>query len=166
MQEAIMKHICLTAMLVIAASPFAARDASAQTATQTVSYEVTAINEISVAGSPSLVISTATAGSAPTAATASGTYAITTNETNRKVTAEIDANMPSGVNLSVVLAAPTGGTSAGAVTLSTTAQDVVTGVSNVNESGLSIGYTLGATVAAGVVPAANTTVTYTVTAGA
>jgi hypothetical protein len=161
-----MKPIRYAAALALAASAFAARDASAQTATQTVSYEVTAINEISVAGSPSLVINDATAGSGLTSASASGTYAITTNETNRKVTAQIDSNMPSGVTLSVTLAAPTGGTSTGAVTLSTTAQDVVTGVSNVNQSGLSISYGLAATVAAGVVAAGNRTVTYTITAGA
>lgn len=161
-----MKTIRYAAALALAASAFAARDASAQTATQTVGYEVTAINEISVAGSPSLVINDATPGSGLTSASASGTYAITTNETNRKVTAQIDTNMPSGVTLSVTLAAPTGGTSTGAVTLSTTAQDVVTGVSNVNQSGLSISYGLAATVAAGVVAAGNKTVTYTITAGA
>lgn len=161
-----MNSIRYAAALVLAASVFAARDASAQTATQTVSYEVTAINEISVSGSPSMVINDATPGSGLTSTTASGTYAITTNETNRKVTAEIDTNMPSGVTLSVTLAAPNGGTSTGAVTLSTTPQDVVTGVSNVNQSGLSISYGLSATVAAGVVAAGNRTVTYTITAGA
>ena len=161
-----MKTIRYAAALALAASAFAARDASAQTATQTVSYEVAAINEISVSGSPSLLINDATPGSGLTSATAGGTYAITTNQTNRKITAEIDSNMPAGVTLSVSLAAPSGGTSAGAVTLSTTAQDVVTGVSNVNQSGLSISYGLSATVAAGVVPAGNRTVTYTITAGA
>ncbi|HEX2080170.1 MAG TPA: hypothetical protein VHG08_20885 [Longimicrobium sp.] len=161
-----MQYVRHAAVLAIAAAAFAAPGAHAQTATQTVSYEVTAINEISVTGSPSLVINDATAGSGLTSATASGTYAITTNQTNRKITAQLDTNMPSGVTLAVTLAAPTGGTSAGAVSLSTTAQDVVTGVSNANQSGLSIGYTLSATVAAGVVPAGNRTVTYTITAGA
>lgn len=161
-----MKYLRHAAVLAVAAAAFAAPRAHAQTATQTVSYEVTAINEISVTGSPSLVINDATAGSGLTSATASGTYAVTTNQTNRKITAQLDTSMPAGVTLSVALAAPTGGTSAGVVSLSTTAQDVVTGVSSVNESGLSIGYTLSATVAAGVVPAGNRTVTYTITAGA
>lgn len=161
-----MKSIRYAAALALAAAAFGARDASAQTATQTVSYEVAAVNEISVSGSPSLVINSATAGSGLSSASASATYAITTNETNRKVTAQIDSNMPSGVTLSVTLDAPTGGTSAGAVNLSTTAQDVVTGVSSINQSGLSITYGLSATVAAGVVAADNKTVTYTITAGA
>ncbi len=161
-----MKVLQIAATLAIAASVFAARDASAQTATQTVSYEVAAVDQISVSGSPSLVVNTATAGSALTSASASGTYAVTTNGTGRKITASLDSNMPSGVALTVSLGAPTGATSAGTVTLSTTAQDVVTGITTVNESGLSIGYGLSATVAAGVVPAGNKTVTYTITAGA
>ncbi|MBB4635439.1 hypothetical protein [Longimicrobium terrae] len=161
-----MTSIRFAAAFAVAAAALAARDASAQTATQTVSYEVSAVNEISVSGSPSLVISAATAGSGLTSASASGTYAITTNETDRKITAEIDSDMPSGVTLSVSLAAPSGATSAGAVTLSSTAVDVVTGVSTVNQSGLNITYGLSATVSAGVVSAGNRTVTYTITAGA
>ena len=161
-----MKAAQFASALVLAVSVIAARDASAQTATQTVSYEVAAVDQISVSGSPSLVVNAATAGNALTAATASGTYAVTTNGSDRKITASIDSNLPTGVTLTVTLGAPTGATSAGAVTLSTTAQDVVTGISTVNESGLSIDYGLSASITAGVVPAGNRTVTYTVTAGA
>lgn len=161
-----MKALHFAATLAIAAAGFAATDASAQTATQSVSYEVAAVDQISVAGSPSLVVNSATAGSGLTSATAAGTYAVTTNGTNRKITASIDSNMPSGVTLTVSLGAPTGATSAGTVTLSTTAQDVVTGITTVNQSGLSIGYGLAADITAGVVPAGNKTVTYTITAGA
>jgi hypothetical protein len=154
------------ALAIASASLIGARTAQAQTATQTVSYEVAAVNEISVSGSPSLVINAGTAGSGLTSATASGTYAITTNETNRKITAELDSDLPSGVTLAVTLAAPSGATSTSAVNLSTTAKDVVSGVSTLSASGLSISYELSATVAAGVVPAGNRTVTYTIVAGA
>lgn len=140
--------------------------AHAQTATQDVTLEVQAIDQLAFTGSPSLVISSATAGSAPTSATANATYAITTNETDRKITAEIDSDTPSGVTLSASLAAPSGATSAGAVQLSTTAQDVVTGIGTVNASGLNVTYTLSATSAAGVVPSTTRTVTYTIVAGA
>ena len=157
-----LKYTAAAALLV----PAFAGTAAAQTATQSVSYEVQAINQISVTGSPSLVISTATAGSAPTSASASGSYAITTNETGKKITAQIDSDMPTGVTLTVNLAAPGGGTSAGAVVLSTTPVDAVTGISTVSQSGLSVGYGLSATVAAGVVPAGSRTVTYTITVGA
>lgn len=136
-------------------------------ATQTVTYEVQAINELSVsAATASLTVNSATAGAAPNVATdATTSYAITTNETNRKITGAINSNMPSGVTLSVTLAAPTGGTSAGKQALSTTAVDLVTGIATLNESGKSISYELAATAAAGVVASATKTVTLTITAG-
>ena len=153
-------------LLAIALVVGTAAVARAQTGTQDLNSEVQAINRISLSGSPSLVISTAAAGSAPTSATANATYAITTNETDRKITAQLDVDAPAGVAISVSLAAPSGGTSAGAVQLSTTAQDVVTGISTVNASGLNVTYSLTATAAAGVVPAFTRTVTYTITGGA
>jgi len=153
------------AAIAAGAVSFTASQAEAQSATQNVSYEVQAVNTISVSGSPSLTISAAVAGSAPTSATASGTYAITTNESNQKITAAIDAAMPSGVTLAVLLGAPAGA-SASSVNLSTTAQNAVTGISTLNASGLSVGYTLSATAAAGVVAQGTRTVTYTIVAGA
>jgi hypothetical protein len=144
----------------------ATASASFAQATQDVSYEVQAINELSFSGAPSLVINSATAGSAPTSATASASYAITTNETNRKITASIGSAMPNGVTLTVALDAPGVGTSAGAVTLSTTAADVVTGISTAEASNVAVSYGLSATTAAGVIPAGTATVTYTILAGA
>lgn len=137
------------------------------TAQQTVTYEVSAINELSVSSpTVSLTVNAATAGSAPTAASDSSTsYAITTNESNRKITGILNTAMPSGVSLSASLAAPTGATSVGPVALTGTAQDLVTGISTLNESGKVITYNLSATSAAGVVPSASKTVTLTVTAG-
>ncbi|MEI9894765.1 MAG: hypothetical protein WDN28_12980 [Chthoniobacter sp.] len=137
------------------------------TAEQVVTYEVQAINELSVsAGTATLTVNSATAGSAPNVATDTTTsYAITTNETNRKITGALSANMPTGVVLSATLAAPTGATSGGKLALSTTAADLVTGVATLNESGKGISYELSATSAAGVVPSATKTVTLTITAG-
>lgn len=159
-----MKTLRFAAPAAALLAAFAGR-ASAQ-ATQDVSFEVQAISELSFSGSPSLVISAATAGSAPTSASASATYAVTTNETNRKITAQLDADMPAGVTLLVTLAAPAGATSAGAVSLGTTPVDVVTGIGTLNASGLGVSYSLTATSAAGVVPADTRTVTYTIVAGA
>ncbi len=139
--------------------------AQAQTATQSGGIQVASINRISVAGSPSLVVNTAVAGSQPTQATASGTYAITTNDTSRIVTVEIDSNMPANTTLKITMAAPSGGSSAGAITLSDTPQNAVTGFGMVIGSGLSIGYTLDATVAAGLLAATTRTVTFTIIAG-
>jgi hypothetical protein len=141
-----------------------AGEASAQTAT--VTYEVSAINEMSLASSTaSLTVSSATAGSAPDDATSATTWAITTNETSTKVTGEIDQAMPTGVTLAAQLAAPAGATSAGSVGLGIVAADLVTGITALNESGLALDYTLSATAAAGVIASDTRTVTYTVVAG-
>lgn len=140
---------------------------AANTAQQTVTYEVTAINEISVSADPgNLVVNTATAGSQPTADTdATTTWAVTTNESTKKMTGSINTDMPANTTLEVNLTAPTGGSSQGDVTLSTTDGDLVTAISTVAESGLTITYTLSATIAAGVVAQAQKTVTLTLTDG-
>jgi hypothetical protein len=136
--------------------------------TQTVTYAVSAINEISVSGNPgALTVAMATAGSAPNAVTdATTTYAITTTEVTRKITGAINTDMPAGVTLSVTLAAPAGATSAGKKALTSVATDLVTAISKLNESAKTITYELSATSAAGVVPSATKTVTLTITAGA
>lgn len=143
----------------------AASAAAGQTASQVVTFQVDAINQISFAGSPSLVINTATAGSDPSSASAAATWAVTTNQSGAKITASIGSALPAGVTLSVNLTAPTGGTSAGAQALGTTSIDLVTGITKVAQSALSVGYSLSATAAAGVVASTTRTVTYTITGG-
>jgi hypothetical protein len=142
-----------------------AMPAAAQTATQTVTFQVDAINQIAFSGSPSLVINTATAGTDPSNATAAGTWAVTTNQTGAKITASIGSNMPSGLTLSVNVSAPSVGTSTGSQSLSTTAVDVVTGITKHAQNGMSVSYSLSATAAAGVVSSTSRTVTYTITGG-
>lgn len=140
--------------------------ASAQTtATQTITFQVDAINQIAFSGSPSLVISTASAGSAPTSVNAAATWAVTTNQTGSKITASINSPMPAGLTLSANLAAPAGASSAGSLSLGTTAVDLVTSITKVAQSAMSVTYTLGATPAAGVVSSTTRTVTYTITGG-
>lgn len=154
----------LAALLVIGA--LIGSSAGAQTATQTVTFQVDAINQVAVTGTPSLSVNTATAGSAPTAASYStGTWAITTNQTGSKVTGSIGVAMPTGVTLSANLSTPSGGTSAGAVSLGTVAADLVTGITKLNAASLGLTYTLNATAAAGVVASTTRTVTFTVTGG-
>ena len=85
-----------------------------------------------------------------------------TGRSNRKITAAIDTDMPAGVALTTTVAAPSGsGVSAGAKTLSETAQDVVTGISLLNETGIPMSYSLSATSAAGTLTGSRT-VTYTI----
>ena len=152
----------LATMALTAAVAGAAR---AQTATQSVTFQVDAINQIAFSGSPSLVINTATAGSAPTSASAAATWAVTTNQTGAKITASIGSAMPAGLTLQVNVSAPAGATSAGAQTLSTTAIDVVTGITKLAQSAIAVNYSLAATAAAGVVSSTSRTVTYTITGG-
>jgi hypothetical protein len=139
----------------------------AQTATQTVTYQVTAINQISITGAaPTLIVNTAVAGSAPSTATSSGiTWAVTTNQTAAKINASIPSNMPVGLTLSANLGAPGGATSTGIQALTTTAVDLVTGITKLNASGLSLTYSLDATTAAGVVGSGTRVVTFTVYGG-
>ncbi len=153
--------ILATLALVIGASSAAV----AQTATQTITFQVDAINQIAFSGSPSLVINAATAGSAPTAATAAASWAVTTNQSGAKITASIGSNMPAGLTLTANLAAPTGGSSAGAQSLSTTAVDLVTSITKLAQCSLGVTYSLSATAAAGVVSSTTRTVTYTITGG-
>ena len=140
--------------------------ASAQTATQTVTFQVTAINQIAVTGSPSLVINAAAAGSAPTAVTASGnSWSVTTNQSGASITASIPSAMPAGLTLSANLTAPAGATSTGLTALGTTAVNVVTGITKLNSASLGLSYQLDATAAAGVISSATRVVTYTITGG-
>ncbi len=137
---------------------------AATTATAIVTFTIASIDSITVSGNPAaFVINSATAGSPPTTLTdTTTTYAITTNNTARKITGAIDTAMPTGVTLSVALAAPSTGTSAGTVALSTTAANLVTAIANVAQAGLQITYTLAATVNAAPAALATRTVTYTV----
>lgn len=118
------------------------------TANQSVNFQIGAINELSVSGNPAtLVIDSATAGSQPDPATDSSTsYALTTNGSGKKITGQIDTAMPANTDLKVSLTAPTGGSSNGQQTLTTTAVDLVTGAGKKAQSGMAISYEFDATV--------------------
>src|SRR5258708_8854474 len=131
----------------------AATSAAAQTATQTVTFQVDAINQVGVTGSPTLDINAAVAGNAPTSATSAGNiWAVTCNQTGAKITASIGAAMPAGVTLSATLGAPAGAASAGIKSLGTRAVDMGTGITKVHASALALTYPLDPTPAAGVLP--------------
>ncbi|OJU80004.1 MAG: hypothetical protein BGO10_06855 [Chlamydia sp. 32-24] len=140
---------------------------AATTATATVTYTIGAISAITVSGNPGpLNVNAAVAGSPPSSATDSTTtYSVTTNGTNMKITGSVGAALPTGVSLAVTLAAPSGATSAGAVNLTTTAQNLVTGLTGVAASALGITYALTATAAAVPVSGATAVVTYTIVQG-
>ncbi len=152
----------------------AALPADTATTTQTVTFQVDAINELAVSGNASLTVSSATAGSSPDDVTdATSTWSITTNEPSKKLAGDIDTAMPTGVTLTLEAEAPTksdgttsAGTSAGAVTLATTAADLVTGIAEAESTGSGLTYTLSATTDAGPVASETRTVTLYLVDGA
>lgn len=137
---------------------------AASSDTASVAFVVNALNEIDFSGSPAtLTINGGTAGGGLTPAMDTTTqWAITTNGVGKKVTAQLNSNMPAGVTLSIQLAAPTGATSLGSVAVSTTTADLVTGITQLSESGLSVTYVLSASVSAATTVAANRIVTFTI----
>lgn len=156
-------HRCAAALAIALG---AATAAGAQTATQTVTFQVSAINVIGFTGSPSLTINTAAAGSASLTATdATATWAVTTNQSTAKISASIASAMPTGLTLSVNLAAPTGATSAALQALGTTGVDLVTGITQLSQTGLGVTYQLDASPTAGVVASGSRVVTYTISGG-
>jgi len=130
----------------------------------TMTFNIQSINEIAVTGSPSLTVSSATAGQEPNEATAgSSTYAISTNCTGKKLTAALGSAMPSNTTLKASAAAPSGGgSSQGYVTLGTSAATLVTGMGHAAESSLSISYKLGCTAGAGVISSSSKSVVFTI----
>lgn len=148
----------LFASIVLTGASFA----QSNVATQQVSINVSEIAVIAVQGTVSMTINAATAGQAPEPATANATYAVTTNGTQKKITAELDNDMPTGLTLSATMAAPSGASSAGKQSLSSSAVDLVTNVTKVRGTGLSLSYEAVATVEADVTNTSRT-VTYTIT---
>jgi hypothetical protein len=139
-----------------------AQVASAQLATQTqvVNVTVSAVDNFTVAGGPvSLTVGVGTTSDAVTA-----TYSIQTNSaTARVIKAQITAGtaFPPGVTVTANFTAPTTGTSAGPVALTTTNTDVVTAITNTDDTGKVITYSVTATAAATPGTLGGRTITYT-----
>lgn len=160
------RHACHMAFAVALSLAFAPTAKGQFTASQAISFSISAINQIAFVGAPALTVTTAAAGAAPSSVTnATATWAVTTNQSGAKITASIPAAMPAGVTLSSSLAAPLGATSAGFKPLTTVATDLVTGITKVAQGAMVVTYRLDATPAAGVVAAQSRTVTYTITGG-
>ena len=133
------------------------------TANQTVNIQVDEIQQISVSGAATLHITAAVPGSAPRAVTDATTrYSITTNDGTKKISARINSSMPTGIEINLTATAAKGGTSTGKKTLTTTDQDLVTGLRKLNDTA-GLTYELAATAEAGKLPATTRTVVLTIT---
>lgn len=152
---------------VIAAFVFLCGTASAGFAQTSATHDVTVVvpefNMIAVSGNLTLTLGApASPGGDPTPAVDAGSsYFVTTNATSKKVTVALDSAFPTGITLTAELTPVGSSTSAGAVTLSATAQDAVTGLGLVSGNA-AIEYTASATAAAGTMSETRT-VTYTLT---
>lgn len=136
---------------------------ASDTALITVTYSIENFSSISLSGNPwTCNMTTAVAGQQPTPdSDSSTTYNITTNSSGAAITAALAAALPSGVTLGINLQAPPGATSLGNVILSTTPQNVVTGIANGANTGLQITYTMSATTSAAIVSNATIDINYT-----
>lgn len=160
------KKILIGALVALLALGGAAAVFAGNTATQTVTFEVTAISEITVSGNPGpMTVNAAVAGAQPTQVTdASTTYNITINQTG-KITGALNNDMPAGVTLAINMTTPGApATSAGDKSLSTGAVDLVTGITPLIASTKTITYKLSALVTAGVIASSTRIVTLTVVA--
>ena len=138
--------------------------AAAQSATQAIRVEIRPISRLAVTGTTTFTVPAAKSASA-SVVTASASYAITTNEDNRRITVAIDEPMPAGVSLRMRMTAPAGAAAQDELTLSTEAQTAVTGISRLNAKDLGIDFAL-VTGDRAVIPAATTrTVKVTLVSG-
>ncbi len=98
--------------------------------TQEVYVELKPITVFSVSGNPGqLIIDTANPAEDPQPATDGTTwYSFSNNVPNKKIVGKFDSAMPSGTKLEIKLNAPPDGQSMDWVELSTTDQDLVTGI--------------------------------------
>lgn len=132
-------------------------------ATQTITFSIEPISEIAVSGDPApLIAYGAVPGSDPADVVDNSTfYAVTTNGMSEKVMANLNAPMPDGTMLCIMVAAPVGATSVGNVDLDTSNQNVVTGISQVAQSNLQITYVFESTASAGILSTTTRIVTFT-----
>lgn len=137
-----------------------------QTATQALRLEVRPISAIQIRGTSVVNIPMRQTGSHPVISKSAATYAVTTNEVNRRIMVAIDAPMPDGTTLTMTMAAPSGGRAIESVALSTTPQTAVTGISLLNQGGLAIEYSVIAAPGSVVKAAANRTVSLTLVSSA
>lgn len=153
----IARALSLASLIVFGAAPVV-RAQTLDAASQTVTLNVQAVDDITISGNFTITVSTIGLQAANTTAS----YTVSTNSTAaRTITGEIDA-LPTGVTLNISLADPDGGGAAvsSAVNLSSTPQNLVTGLASTTSGSKTITYTVTTTAAT---PAASTGVLVTLT---
>lgn len=151
-------------VFLILISPIISNSVKANSASQDVIIAVNALNEITLSKSEVNLSVTSPTESEVNEEVSDSTTTMTysTNESNQKITAELDRGLPTGITLMVEVASASG-TSEGQVVLEEFSQDIITGLSNISESGQTVTYTVGANMFAEPTPGVTYTVTYTIT---
>ncbi|WP_148306364.1 hypothetical protein [Gemmatirosa kalamazoonensis] len=113
-------------------------------------------------GTPTLRVSTAVAGSAPTSVSVSTTTLAFTigNGSALTLQAKLAAALPAGVTLEVSVTAPSGATSNGLVTMSTSYADLTSSIPKNKSGTLTITHRLSATSAAGAIAASSASLSF------
>jgi acetyl esterase/lipase len=130
--------------------------------------ESAAAQTISASGDPDPLTVTGTSAGLDLAGETNSatTLSITTSATNQKIVARLQSALPAGVTLTLNIAAPSGATSLGPVTLTTSDKDIVTGIPLVTSySNLAVTYALSSSVAGVPVPTTVRTVLISVVNG-
>lgn len=158
-----MKKVHLIILLTLISLSLSITVAGGSTATQDITIIAESINEISLSKSSLDLTITPPPGDLleEEVSDSSTTLSYSTNHTNQKITVEVDNALPPGLAL-LVEATSTGGVSSGVVALETSANDLITDLSNVTDSGETITYTLKAIKIAEPAAAETFTVTYTI----
>lgn len=161
-ESAVLKRLAVLG-LTVAALIFALAVPTLALNSHDVTVTISAVNEISVTGAPSLTVSTATAGQDldDDVDTDTCDLAWTTNAASKKIT--VATTLAPSVTLKVVAVTPTAGAAAAEVLLSTSEANFITGIGKTFGTS-DITYTLAATVTDAIVAGGTITVTYTIVA--
>lgn len=139
---------------------------AASTQTQTVTYNVPTVSVLTISGDVTFPNFTAPAGGQnfTSVISTSSTYSVSNNGgiNSKKILAHLQSAMPTGLTLLATLTAPAGADSISNVTMTTSDQNLVTGIDNGAFSANQIKYTLSADVTQAQVASGQTlSVTYT-----
>lgn len=112
---------------------------------QQIRVAVAEVDVFSCLGKVSLTFPQTSSGSGIESATGTATWFVSTNGNNRKITAELDSDLPEGLDLKIGMEAPIGVKSTGMKSLSAQPTRLIQNLTNSRQSGMTISYMATAT---------------------
>jgi len=131
-----MKKLLSVILLFIASVSIS--NAQGQASTTSVSINIQEVSMISSTGSLTFNLNSMDTSGNLEDVTLNTLYSVSTNGSNKKVTAALDDSLPIGVSLNVEMQAPVGSSSTGAQQISMLPVDLVTGISKQKGTSLNI----------------------------